>query len=163
MGATQSRSPNEVGIGRQPGQQIGVRGQAITGGTTGRQRTGVRTRPANSRPVDELDYDFVINALGKLLLFTRTDPALVRKVVHGMWERDCDAGEHNNAPLRTITCNAGASVDRSVCSAPGFPIWASCHHPREGWTRIKAHMNTMLHAKCRLERPPYVHGTLSRP
>lgn len=68
-----------------------ARNQAITGGGTG-ARTVQKSRPANARSVDELDYEFVIRALGKLLLFTKTDPSLVRKVVHGMWERDCDAG-----------------------------------------------------------------------
>lgn len=95
MGANASKVPTEsVSGGKQPAQQLGGRGQAITGGTAGRQKAGTKTRPANSRPVDELDYDFVINALGKLLLFTRTDQGLVRKVVHGMWERDVDAGVH---------------------------------------------------------------------
>lgn len=94
MGASSSKVPTEsAGGDKQPVQQIGARGQAITGGTAGRQKLGTKARPANSRPVDELDYDFVINALGKLLLFTKTDQGLVRKVVHGMWERDVDAGE----------------------------------------------------------------------
>jgi hypothetical protein len=97
MGANASKTPAESSNGgKQPVQQLGVRGQAITGGTTGRQKLGTITRPANSRPVDELDYDFVINALGKLLLFTKTDQGLVRKVVHGMWERDVDAGVHHS-------------------------------------------------------------------
>jgi hypothetical protein len=97
MGANASKTPAErMGGGKQPAQQLGVRGQAITGGTAGRQKLGTKSRPANSRPVDELDYDFVINALGKLLLFTKTDQGLVRKVVHGMWERDVDAGVHSS-------------------------------------------------------------------
>lgn len=87
-----------------------TRNQAITGGGTG-PRTAQKERPANARPVDELDYEFVIKALGKLLLFTRTDPSLVRKVVHGMWERECDAGTpfafedlHGHAVFRSNCC-----------------------------------------------------------
>lgn len=84
---------SKTGDSRPVGQSAHVettRNQAITGGGTG-PRT-VQKRPANARPVDELDYEFVLHALGKLLVFTKTDPSLVRKVVHGMWERDCDAG-----------------------------------------------------------------------
>lgn len=93
MGAKLSKA----GDGKPTGQSDHVetaRNQAITGGGTG-ARNVQKTRPDNARPVNELDYEFVIRALGKLLLFTKTDPSLVRKVVHGMWERNCDAGVPN--------------------------------------------------------------------
>jgi hypothetical protein len=69
------------------------RGQAITGGTLGKN-TLTRTRPANARSIEEEDYGFVIHALGKLLLFSKTDSSLVKTVVMGMWERDVEAGKY---------------------------------------------------------------------
>lgn len=104
-----------AGDGRPEGPSDHVetaRNQAITGGGTG-ARTVQKSRPANARPVDELDYEFVIRALGKLLLFTKTDPSLVRKVVHGMWERDCDAGK----PLNPTDYLDTSSV-LAVCAVP---------------------------------------------
>ena len=67
------------------------RNQAITGGGGGKN-IAQRTRPDGARAVDESDCDFVVHALSKLLLFSKTDSSLVRKVAMGMWERDCDAG-----------------------------------------------------------------------
>jgi hypothetical protein len=92
MGATQSKGGVASGQPAHTDHHLGrtARGQAITGGTG--KKIGQRARPTHARPVDELDFDFVINALGKLLLFTKTDPSLVRKVICGMWEQDCDAG-----------------------------------------------------------------------
>lgn len=90
MGAKLSKARQEKPSGQKEHVET-TRDQAITGGGTG-ARNAQKERPANARPVDELDFEFVIQALGKLLLFTKTDPSLVRKVVHGMWERDCDAG-----------------------------------------------------------------------
>lgn len=71
------------------------RGQAITGGTIGKN-TVPRARPANARSIEEEDYGFVIHALGKLLLFSKTDSSLVKTVVMGMWERDVEAGKLSN-------------------------------------------------------------------
>lgn len=96
MGAEHSR-PTVTG---KTDLKVGTfRGQAITGGTAGKT-TGTRSRPAHARPVEDDDAEFVVAALRKLLLFSRTDSGLVHKVVQGMWERDCDAG----APPRLDCC-----------------------------------------------------------
>jgi hypothetical protein len=108
------------------------RGQAITGGG-GLRNANARTRPEHARPVDESDHDFVVHALGKLLLFSKTDSALVQKVVMGMWERDCEAGARctplqspqrmTHTPAAARRAALGRFTDRS------FPGWQSVMAP----------------------------------
>jgi hypothetical protein len=97
-----------------PKQLGATRGEAITGGTGGRQ-AAARARPASARHVDEADYTFVIDALGKLLLFSRTDNSLVRKVVMGMWERDCEAGAQCCTTMTLPCCTSVGMAPEFVC------------------------------------------------
>ena len=93
MGAKQSKRTISSKDAEQFGNVgVGKRGQAITGG--GGKKAAPKGRPANTQAISDVDMPEVEAALGKLLLFSKIDPILQRKVVQGMWERDVDAGEH---------------------------------------------------------------------
>mmetsp|Transcript_16982 Transcript_16982/g.36723 ORF Transcript_16982/g.36723 Transcript_16982/m.36723 type:complete len:708 (-) Transcript_16982:974-3097(-) len=61
--------------------------------TQGGQKTTLPKMPQNASKCKPEDYATLENALGKLLLFNRLDPALQRKVVAEMFERNVVAGE----------------------------------------------------------------------
>ncbi|EFJ48149.1 hypothetical protein VOLCADRAFT_81219 [Volvox carteri f. nagariensis] len=65
---------------------------AITGGAVKGKAT-LPKLPANAVKAQPEDYSFIENALGRLLLFTRLDPQLQRKIVSEMYERTVPAGD----------------------------------------------------------------------
>ncbi|GIL88393.1 hypothetical protein Vretimale_15023 [Volvox reticuliferus] len=65
---------------------------AITGGAVKGKAT-LPKLPPNAVKAQQEDYSFIENALGRLLLFTRLDPQLQRKIVSEMYERTVPAGD----------------------------------------------------------------------
>ncbi|GIL55372.1 hypothetical protein Vafri_10921 [Volvox africanus] len=65
---------------------------AITGGAVKGKAT-LPKLPPNAAKAQPEDYSFIENALGRLLLFTRLDPQLQRKIVSEMYERTVPAGD----------------------------------------------------------------------
>lgn len=86
MGASSSKPTGKPDL-----NAANTRGQAITGAARAKAAEQ-RTRPDDALSVESKDFPFAIQALQKLLVFSRTDPALLEKVVQGMWQRECDAG-----------------------------------------------------------------------
>ncbi|GLC39676.1 hypothetical protein PLESTF_000968100 [Pleodorina starrii] len=71
---------------------VGGRAVAITGGAVKGKATLPKLPPSAVKAQPE-DYSFIENALGRLLLFTRLDPQLQRKIVSEMYERTVPAGD----------------------------------------------------------------------
>eukprot|EP00798_Chlamydomonas_sp_ICE-L_P014176 gene14176-20143_t len=84
MGTTGSKEGDGTGVA--------LRGGAITGGGAG-EKKGLPKLPANAVKAHPEDYPVLENALAKLMLYKRLDPALQRKVVAEMYERLVTAGE----------------------------------------------------------------------
>ncbi|KXZ52398.1 hypothetical protein GPECTOR_9g442 [Gonium pectorale] len=68
------------------------RAKAITGGAVKGKAT-LPKLPPNAVKAQPEDYSFIENALGRLLLFTRLDPQVQRKIVSEMYERTVPAGD----------------------------------------------------------------------
>ncbi|KAG2493728.1 hypothetical protein HYH03_007951 [Edaphochlamys debaryana] len=68
------------------------RAKAITGGAVKGKAT-LPKLPANAVKTAPEDYAFIENALGRLMLFTRLDPQVQRKIVSEMYERTVPAGD----------------------------------------------------------------------
>ncbi|GFR45931.1 hypothetical protein Agub_g7393 [Astrephomene gubernaculifera] len=68
------------------------RAKAITGGAVKGKAT-LPKLPPNAVKSQPEDYAFIENALGRLLLFTRLDPQIQRKIVSEMYERTVPAGD----------------------------------------------------------------------
>lgn len=145
MGAKQSKSAaNKAAADEQFQFGVGTtRGQAITG-KDGGKNAGPKARPAYARPVEQADYEFVVHALSKLLLFSKQDESLVSKVVMGMWERDCEPGTRlpHLQPLQ-LSCHRGSTHASATARPPAArlpnlqPLQLPC---RRGSTHAHAPM-----------------------
>ncbi|PNH07578.1 cGMP-dependent protein kinase 2 [Tetrabaena socialis] len=82
-------------MGNSQGKGDGViqgRAKAITGGAVKGKAT-LPKLPTNAIKSQQEDYSFIENALGRLLLFTRLETAMQRKIVSEMYERTVPAGD----------------------------------------------------------------------